>query len=425
MTRSNARPPVLVVVQQHAEESAALRDVRSVLVRAPHVRLPELRRHDDRIAAHLDGLAVAGSDGIALCTAALERPGAGEVFALAVLAIAERDRSAMDRLMALSASLPDAKRGLLSAFGWMSAPQLQGVVQAMLTAAEPARREVAIVACRLHGADPGAALTSALRDADAPVRADAFRTAGELGRADALPLALAALADADADVAARAAVAACQLGDRGEALAALEAGAARGSPRSDESLAWLLLAADFERGRRIMRRMAQAGTPDEALKRRVIRACGLLGDTGFVPWLIELMSDDTFARAAGESFSLITGADLAALGLERPPAQGAATGADEDADGDNVAMDHDDGLPWPDRDRVLGWWRANAGRMPVDARCFMGAAPAPGHCALVLREGFQRQRIVASRLLCLQAPGSRLFPVCAPAWRQRRKLPSE
>ena len=58
-----------------------LRHVRSVLVRAPHVGLLHLGRLDERIAAHLDGLAVAGEYGSRLCLAALERPGCGEVFA--------------------------------------------------------------------------------------------------------------------------------------------------------------------------------------------------------------------------------------------------------------------------------------------------------------------------------------------------------
>src|SRR5437868_1211049 len=98
MTSLLERPPIPVVVQQHAEESAMLRHVRSALVRAPHVRLLHMRRLDDRIAAHLDGLAVAGPYGTKLCTAALERPGAGEVFAVAVRAIDERDDAALDRL---------------------------------------------------------------------------------------------------------------------------------------------------------------------------------------------------------------------------------------------------------------------------------------------------------------------------------------
>ena len=73
--------PIPHVISQHAEESAHLRHMRSVLTTAPHVKLHHLRRLDDRLAAHLDGLAVAGEYGSSVCEAALETPGVGEVFA--------------------------------------------------------------------------------------------------------------------------------------------------------------------------------------------------------------------------------------------------------------------------------------------------------------------------------------------------------
>ena len=66
--------PIPLVVQQHVEEAAILRNIRAVLVRAPHVKLHHLRRLDDRLAAHLDGLAVAGEFGRRLCESALANP---------------------------------------------------------------------------------------------------------------------------------------------------------------------------------------------------------------------------------------------------------------------------------------------------------------------------------------------------------------
>jgi uncharacterized protein (TIGR02270 family) len=422
MTQTLDRPPIPVVVQQHAEESAVLRQIRSVLVRAPHVRLRHLRRLDDRIAAHLDGLAVAGSYGTALCTAALERVGAGEVFALAVRVIAERDDRALDRLAALAAALPDARRGLLSAFGWVSAAQLQGLVQQQLASGDSQRRALAIAACRLHRADPGEVLAHALADADPLLRAAALRTAGELGRADLLEHALAALSDPDATTAYEAAACACLLGDRHAALDAFDALAHAEGPLRAPAREWLLLASDFQRARDFVRSLAKAAAPDLPQQRRVIAACGLLGDVRFVPWLVERMEDDTLARIAGESFSLLTGADLAALDLERKPPERVPGGPSDDPADDDVAMDPDDSLPWPDRARVERWWQQNADGMPLDRRSFMGRPPGREQGAQVLREGFQRQRLLAARHLCLLAPGTRLFPACAPAWRQQRLL---
>ncbi len=139
-----SRPPIPVVVQQHAEESAILRNVRSVLVRAPHVKLLHLRRLDDRIAAHLDGLAVAGEFGTKLCLAALETPGVGEVFAVAVRAIEDKDTQGLARLLAIAQALPEGERGLISAFGWVSASLLQGTIKALLSADDPYGRRLAM-----------------------------------------------------------------------------------------------------------------------------------------------------------------------------------------------------------------------------------------------------------------------------------------
>lgn len=416
------REPLHAVVQQHCEESAHLRNVRTVLVRAPHVRLKHLRRLDDRIAAHLDGLAVAGDYGTALCRAALARAGAGEVFAVAVRALEERDDASLDRAIALAAALPEARRGLLSAIGWVSAAQLRGAAQGLLASTEPLRRELGLAACRLHRVDPGPALASALRSDEPLLCAAAARAAGELGRADLLEDILAATASPDPSLALRAAAAGSLLGDRGVALRTLERIAMADDPEAAAADPWLFLATGFERGRELLREVAHREPRDAPLERRVMRASGLLGDVRLVPWLIERMDDDAKARLAGEAFSLITGADLALLDLERKPPATIAGGPSDDPDDADVALDEDDSLPWPDRALVERWWSAHAGAMPLDARCFMGGAPTPSRAADVLRTGFQRQRHAAARLRSLLQPRTPLFPTCAPSWRQSRLL---
>ena len=51
----------------------------------------------------------------------------------------------------------------------------------------------------------------------------------------------------------------------------------------------------------------------------LIQGAGIAGDPSYVPWLIKQMKDLKLTRLAGESFSLITGLDLAYLDLERRP----------------------------------------------------------------------------------------------------------
>jgi uncharacterized protein (TIGR02270 family) len=146
------------------------------------------------------------------------------------------------------------------------------------------------------------------------------------------------------------------------------------------------------------------------------------GDAMYIPWLINQMREDPTARLAGEAFSLITGADLSKLSLDRPQPEGFESGPNDDPDDSNVAMDPDEGLPWPDPDKIEKWWTANASRFHKGTRYFMGAPVTREHCIDVLKNGYQRQRILAAHYLCLLEPGTPLFNTSAPAWRQQRLL---
>jgi uncharacterized protein (TIGR02270 family) len=236
-----------VIVHQHAEETAALRHVRSVLVRAPHVKLLHLRRLDDRLAAHIDGLAVAGEFGTACCTEALEQSVAGPAFAAAVNAIETRNEQALDRLHAIAGAVPAAARGLLSAFGWVSAQRLQGLVQPLLASREPQRVALGIATCRLHQVDPGPVLSNALRAPHLPLQAQALHAAGSLGRTDLLATVRSALENEGSPF--EAARALCLLGDHQGALPTLQEHAL--AEQKDETgtrliaLALLLQAAEF------------------------------------------------------------------------------------------------------------------------------------------------------------------------------------
>jgi len=406
------RPPIPAIVQQHADDAAHLRHLRSVLVRAPHVKLLQLQRLDDRLEAHLDGLAVAGAYGLARAQEALERPGCGEVFAALVCALQLPDEPAVDRLLSLAPVLPEAWRGAVSALGWVSPAQLRERVRGLLASPQPWRQALGIEACRLHRVDPGPALAAALQQDDALRRDAALRAAGELGRVDLLPGALALL-----DFAPEAARAACLLGDRASALRAIEQ-AAFATPAAHPLRSLAVQALDWPQARDAVRALAH----DPRAVRQLVRGIGWLGDVRLVPWLIERMGELPLARLAGEAFSFITGADLAALDLERKPPEDFQSGPTDNPEDEDVAMDEDDSLPWPDADRVQRWWQAEAARFPVAQRAFVGGPVTPAHCLQVLQVGTQRQRALAAQQLALLQPGRPLFPVAAPVWRQRRLL---
>jgi uncharacterized protein (TIGR02270 family) len=410
--------PIFSVVRQHAEESASLRSLRSVLAVAPHVDLLTLRRLDVRIAAHLDGLAVAGELGGKLCEAAFENPGVGEVFAAMERAIEDKNVLALNKLLALAEAIPASQPGLISAFGWVSAQFLQGTIKNLLASSIAFQRQVAIAACAMHQVDPGAALTVAMTDADPALRARSLRVAGESGRRDLLAACVNALADKNAVCRYWAARSVALLGDQGRAIDVLKTITIQLSSFRTCAMRLLLKLVSVSHANDLLKGLAR----EPANIRLLIEGAGIAGDPYYVPWLIKQMGNLKLMRLAGESFSFITGLDLAYLDLELKPPENFEPGPNDNPDDDNVAMDEDDSLPWPDAVKIEKWWSANKTRFKDGTRYFMGEPVTRAHCVQVLKEGFQRQRMAAALYLCLLQPGTKLFPTRAPAWRQQRWL---
>lgn len=415
-----AAAPIPLVVTRHAEEAALLCGQRFFLVRAGHVRLHHLRRLDDRLAAHLDGLVVASDDGSRATDEALANPGPGEVFTSFALALDNRDDRRIAHLLALAEAVAAAREAVALAVGWVSAQSLRGIVGELLASPQALRRAIGIAACDFHRVDPGDMLAGAMADTSALLRAQALQAAGDCGRRDLAVRCLDALDDEDAACRFWAARSAVLLGERHKPVPVLlEAVRVPGGHYRSPALALLLKLAGSARAAPLLRSLVA----EPQGMRDAIRAVGTVGDMQTVPWLIAQMAEPALARLAGEAFTTITGVDLAWNDLERKPSQGMEAPDADDPEAIDVAMDEDEGLPWPDPDKLLHWWEANASRYPVAGeRCFMGAAPSWPHCLRVLRMGCQRQRAAAAAYLCLLRPGTQLFPTGAPAWRQERWL---
>lgn len=406
------------ILQQHSEEAAFLRTLRKRLVSAPQATLEQLGDLDKRIAAHLDGLAAAGDLGHRYCETALESAGAGEVFAAAVRAIEDRERRRLNALFALAGAVVAAQPGLTSAFGWVAPGLLEGVVVGLLESDDPFTRTVGIAACVMHGVDPGLSAKRWLHDADLRVRARALRAAGELGRRELLSACVAATNDEQIECRFWSAWSGVLLGDRSRALQALVDFSVSAGPCRDRALRLVLQATTTIAGHGVLQRLARE--PDG--RRWLIQGSGIVGDPAYVPWLIDQMANDQTARPAGEAFSLITGADLALLELERAAPENVEAEPNDNPDDPNVGMDPDESLPWPDGGSCAAWWSANGGPFQQGTRYFMGQPVNRAHCVRVLKQGYQRQRILAAHHLCLLEPGTPLFNTSAPAWRQQRLL---
>jgi uncharacterized protein (TIGR02270 family) len=406
------------IVRQHVEDAAFLRSTRTRLAAAPHINLAQLRRHDERIAAHLDGVAVAGDEARPLCEAMLTPANSGAVFVAALRVLKTGDSEWLQQLLLLAESRPECCSGLSSAFGWAGREQLRGLVRELLISDNVVNRYIGITACSLHRVDPGLGKAQRFEDPMPPARARTYRIAGELGRREFVSRVAAGVMDEDSDCQFWASWAAVLLGDREQGLDFLENIALQDGPCRLRALHLTLTAMALSRGERYLRTLEQ----DPAQIRWLIRSVGLLGEPAYGLWLIEQMRDARVARLAGEAFTFMTGVDLSRPPFECPRPEGFQSTTQDDPAEDGVAIDEDEDLPWPDPVEVQHWWSQNGGRFAVGVRHFMGAPVTRGHCLEVLKKGYQRQRILAAYHLCMLSPGQALFEWRAPAWRQQSLL---
>ena len=163
-----------------------------------------------------------------------------------------------------------------------------------------------------------------------------------------------------------------------------------------------------------------AKLPDR--QRDLIRATGVIGDPLYIPWLIERMADLPTARLAGEAFSMITGLDLAYRDLDRRPPADFQSGPNDDPEDENVELDEDENLPWPDQAKIGQWWTANRARFTVGTPYFLGAPKASADWLEALSDAFQRQRHAAALELAIRQPDKAMFEVRARGRLQRQMI---
>jgi uncharacterized protein (TIGR02270 family) len=402
------------VVTRHAEEAAFLWHLRNHLAAAPHIALRQLAEHDERVEAHLDGLRVAGDAGWETAAKQLEAtPEAGETFAAGVLAAESGLPARMESVAKAAAASPKNARALISALGWLPAATAMERIKPWFATDTPVLRRVAIGSAAIHRRDPGPALQRLLEDSDLGVKARALRAVGELGAGNSLPAVGKYLRHADLTCRFWACWSAARLGDK-PAVAELQmiaqaeirhrARAVNMAVRCAESsatLRWLDVLGQLPGGERL-----------------AIQGYGGLGDPSAVPRLLQAMKTPALARVAGEASTFITGVDLDAQKLEGQKPEGFEAGPNDDPADENVAMDPDDNLPWPDIDKISRWWEKNQANFRPGKRLLLGKPMDLEWLREVLRIGKQRQRAAAALELALREPGKPLFEVRAPGFRQ-------
>ncbi|MET0065407.1 MAG: TIGR02270 family protein [Candidatus Thiodiazotropha sp.] len=405
------------IVSQHAEESAFLWLLRDDAVTAPHYRLDDLIHLESRIDAHLDGIKVAGSAGWDHCVEQLGFSEKGEVFTAAYTALDSAIEAGLAPVLEVLRQAPEATRGLVSALGWVEQGRLQGHVVGWLQSEDPLLRQVGLSACAIRRVDCGEYLKAGVEDADPQVRARALRSVGEIRRRELLPMLLTQLGDSDADCRFWAAWSACLLGSP-EAEAELQQFAETPGVHQRPALELLMRNPNSALPVACLRSLSQK----QPGCREVVEASGWFGDPASLPWLLEQMKQPAMARVAGEALSLITGLDLTYLDLDGDMPDDFEAGPTDDPQDERVALDEDEDLPWPDRDKLVIWWQAHQSEFTTGRRYLCGQPIDLGQCREVLRSGFQRQRRAAALEWAMLESDRVLFNTADRGERQRAQL---
>ena len=156
--------------------------------------------------------------------------------------------------------------------------------------------------------------------------------------------------------------------------------------------------------------------------RLAIIGAGVIGDPVLIAWLIDRMERPELARVAGESFSMITGIDITYADLDGERPEGFESGPTENPEDENVELDPDEDLPWPNPELIRAWWGKNKSGLNCGTRYLLGQPITFEQMEHVLRTGRQRQRHAAASELSMLKPGLPLFEVRAPGFRQQRML---
>jgi uncharacterized protein (TIGR02270 family) len=412
------------VVHQHLEEAAHLRFVRTRLVRGHQIGLEALLRADERLAAHLDGLLVSADEALAqlqTIQAAQPKPDPAVLFVAAVLALELRNGRLMEGLIDQAVADETALRAIASAMGWVSAPTLRGLSGALLSSSDSPRRRLGLMACRLHRVDPGKWLPLAAQADDAALRREALTLAGTLAQADGAQLCLDHLDDADPNCRRAAAIASVLQGDRERGLQALlkelmKSDAPRDALHDVAQVA--LSCCEVGMAKDATRQLAA----QQADPRLLIWSAAWVGDARAVPWLIAQMTNPQLARLAGAAFSILTGADLQTLGLEGDAVIASTDGPPIEPEDDQLEVDPDDDLPWPNIEALQGWWAMKSPGVPTRTRLLSGSEPSVEGCKSLLRSGKQPGRCLAALHLQRLLPAVVAFNCAAPGRRQLRLL---
>ena len=388
------------IYERYVDDASFLWILRSIAVEQPHYNADEVAELEQRIEAHLSGLMTSMEQGWQACETALLLEEPGEVFTATVIAVRSHDPAKIQKAVEVGLSNPRATKGLVSAFGWLPAGLARPWIERFIASKDMNHKYLGVAAASVRREDPGAILAKILNREDCqqniPLYTRALRLVGELRRQDLMPNLQAAQASDNPDIQFWSTWSAIMLGHK-SVVSVLQSFVFNSGAHQVCAAQLAFRTLPVETARAWISTLAK----NDAQARIVIKATGILGDPHAVNWLITKMADPKLARLAAEAFTQITGVDLIQneLVVEVPTDQMPLP--NDDATDDDVSLDEDENLPWPDVAKVTGLWRNHGQHFMVGQRYFLGKPITADGLKQKLATGTQRQRHAAALELAL------------------------
>lgn len=385
---------------------------RAGAVHHPRYTLADLAKLEQHIAAPLEALMTSPGVAWECCEQALALGEPGEQFTATVIALRSHDVHPIQTAVEAGLSNTRATKGLISALGWLAPDLVAPWIARFLHGKDPRHKYLGVAACGIRRDDPGEALGSLLGREDcrqhAPLYARALRLAGELRRRDLTKAVQAAADSPQPTISFWANWSQILLGAHA-AVKNLEPLVFTAGPHRARAVQTAFRVLPVEPAHAWISTLSQ----DPANARTIIAAIGVLGDPQAVPWLLGKMADPRLARCAGEAFTSITGVDIMKYQLHEARPLDAATLAEDEVADAQASLDDDQGLPWPDVDKVAAWWRQHGAHFKAGQRHFLGKPITRDWLEHNLSASGMRHRQAAAWELALAHPDARFINTCA------------
>jgi len=395
-----AENPFKDIYEQYVDEASFLWLLRSIAVNQPHYTQTEIHELEQRIDAQLDGLMTSIEEVWSICLEALELEQPGEVFTSAIIAFKSHDATKIQKVIEVGLSNDESMKGLISAIGWLPEKFIHAWIKKFLTSKDLNHKYLAISACSVRRENPGEFLNRILSREDckqhSKLYARALRLIGELRRQDLMPALEEALQSENKDVLFWANWSAILLGNH-TAANNLQTYIFNANPYQEKAINIVFRVLPIDQARVWISQLSS----NTDLTRMIIKTTGVLGDPHAINWLILKMKESAISRLAAESFTLITGFDLEEnLLIGEIPAH-LDIQPNNDINDEDVSLDEDENLAWPDYDKVSTFWMNNGSRFISGQRYLLGIDIQPASLKDILTNAFQRQRHAAALELAL------------------------